>query len=434
MPFVFKAEDVVKGTRINDYYRDYSGCSNLKQNAIKDIQNYKLNNLVQHLWNNVIWYRSLLEKEGYNPNEKFTINNLKSLPVLSRGDIQKHSELMLNPNYSGKIFKGSSSGTTGIPIKYFQDINSVSSGIASSYFLMGLSGWTPKMRSVHIWGNMESVKQWKNFSSIVKQKMYSRKKIPSSLFNCPDEIERAVLTIVKFKPDYIDGYANSIYELASFLKKHDIRIPSVKMVYSTAENMEEQNQKLIEEVIAPVSDMYGCGEINGIACRPINDSKYYIFDPHVIVETLDSNDSNMKEILVTDLNNIYMPLVRYKIGDLIDNVYSPSLSDKYPFQYFTKIYGRTADHIVLPDGKKIFPVNIFGGTLYRKYNSVTRHKTVWDGNKLVFIFEINGNIDLISLENDIKMSLNQYNISFEIKTTEKLLPSASGKFKYFERI
>ena len=52
------------------------------------------------------------------------------------------------------------------------------------------------------------------------------------------------------------------------MKKHNFKIPSVKMVYTTAENLEDHHKMLIEEMIAPVSDIYGCGEINGVACNP----------------------------------------------------------------------------------------------------------------------------------------------------------------------
>jgi phenylacetate-CoA ligase len=432
--FIFNAEDLIKGTRINSFYKEYSAYTGMDHNRIEQIREFKLDKLIRHLWNHVPYYHYILNGAGYNPGMPFTLRDLKSLPILTRNHIQEDRSKLLWKEYSGKKFKGSSSGTTGIPINYFQDLNGMSSGVAAAHILMGFSGWRPGMRSVHIWGNIESVKQWNKLSSRIKQKINSRKNISSSLFNNPHELADVVTDIQHYKPEVVDGYTNSIYELALFLKRNNMRLPSVKIVFTTAENLEEHYIETIQEAIAPVSDLYGCGEINGVACRPVNDDKYYIFDPHVVVETAENEEGDMKEILVTDLNNYLMPLVRYRIGDLIDNVYPAVGGAKLPFSYFKKVYGRTADHIKLPDGKKIFPVNIFGGTLYRKYSAVKRHKTTWNGDKLVFWFEINGEINLDALKNDIESSMKDYDLSYEIHTTDKLPPSKNGKFRYFERI
>jgi phenylacetate-CoA ligase len=434
MPFIFKAEDIVKGTRINSYYKEYLAFQGINIEKIKKIQQKKLNLLISHAWNNIPWYKMQMEKTGFRRNDRIEVNELKYLSIVNRNDIQENLVQMLWKNYKGKIFNGSSSGTTGIPIKYYQDINAYSSGVAAIYILMGFSAWNPGMRSVHIWGNMESVKQWNNFSSIIKQRINNRKNIASTSICDSNQIGKVVDFINKYKPEVIDGYTNSIYELAVFLRKGNREIPSVKRVFTTAENLEDYQKELIEKVISPVSDLYGCGEINGVACNPINDNKYYIFDPHVIVETESNEDSEMKEILITDLDNYYMPLIRYRVGDLIDNVYPASASNEFPFSYFTKIYGRTSDHIILPDGKKIFPINIFGGTLYRKYGSIKRHKVIWNGEKLIFVFEIFGEIDMGKLKTDIQNSLSDYNVSFEIQTTNKLQAAENGKFRYFERI
>jgi len=434
MALIFKAEDFAKGTRINSFYKEYATYPGCSTDRIKSIQTKKLNLLIEHVMKNIPWYKKQLENTGLKVGDKIEMKDLKSLPVLMRSDIQEHSDLMHWNDYKGKIFRGSSSGTTGIPIQYGQDINASSSGIAAAHVLMGLSGWKPGMRSVHIWGNKESVKQWNKTSSKIKQRINNRKNVASTLISDPEQIKSVVESIIKYKPEVIDGYTNSIYELANYLNKENIRIPSVKRVFTTAENLGDHQNELIEKVIAPVSDLYGCGEINGIACRPINDNKYYIFDPHVIVETDAAENSGMKDILVTDLDNYYMPLIRYKVGDMIDEVYPGSDSNLAPFDYFTNIYGRSTDFIVLPDGKKIFPINIFGGTLYRKYNVIGRHKTIWDGSKFIFVFEIKGELDMEALNHDIKMSLYDFNVAYEIQTTSKLLPSANGKYKYFEKI
>jgi phenylacetate-CoA ligase len=434
MPFILKLEDIAKGTQINSFYLKYRSYLGYDIEKIKEIQRKKLLLLIEHAARNIPWYEKQMTLSGVNFKDIAAIDDIKMLPILSRDEIQENLDQLLWNGYKGKVFKGSSSGTTGIPIKYFKDVSATSAGTAAGHILKGLSGWIPGMPSVHIWGNSESIKQWNTIFSIIKQRVYSRMNISSSRLNDSEQLKNIVEKISKHNPKVIDGYTNSIYELATYLSRNSITIPTVKMVFTTAENFENHHLKLIESSIAPVSDLYGCSEINGIACKPINDDKYFIFDPHVIVETINSAISGMKEILVTDLDNYYMPLIRYRIGDFIDDIYPASSSNAFPFSYFSNIYGRTSDYVVLPNGKKIFPVNIFGGTLYRKYSAIKRHKTIWNGEKLIFVFEVKGDIDLEMLNKEIMQSLSSYGVSYEIKITEKLLPSGNGKFKYFEKI
>jgi phenylacetate-CoA ligase len=375
-----------------------------------------------------------MREAGISPHNIRDLKDLNHLPVLTRDDIRDFSDQMRWPDYNKKIIKASSSGTTGIPITYYQDINSYSGGVAAGHVLTGFSGLVQGERTVYIWGNRESIKRWSTLPSRLKQIAYSKKKIPSTIFNDPENLPEIFKKIIRYKPLFMEGYANSIFELAYYMKNNNLKIPSIKGVITTAENLEEFQRTLIESIVAPVTDLYGCGEINGIACKPPDDNKYYIFDPHVLVETKSSENSEMEDILVTDLDNFYMPFIRYQVGDIIDSVVTGSETNKYPFSYFTKIFGRTSDHISLPDGKKLFPVNVFGGTAFRKFKSIKRHKTVWNGKRILFIFEVEGDLDINLLNKDILASLSDYNVPYEIKTTDRLLPSESGKHCYFEII
>jgi phenylacetate-CoA ligase len=427
-------EDFFRKTKIAKYYNEFNQTKHFNIDKIQLLQFRKLKNLLKDVFQNVPWYRKFSQSHYDSYNEFKRIEDLKHLPILDREKIRDNHDELLNNHYFGRTFMSSSSGTTGMPINYWHDINAYSAGIASGYVLMGISGWQPGDRTVHIWGNSDSIKQWNKLNSKIKQKIYRRKNISSRLINDPNNLKILVDNIKKFKPKVIDGYANSIFELASYLNKDKDIIPGIKTIFTTAENLEKKHENIIERSLAPVSDIYGCGEINGIACRPVKDNKYYILDSHVIVETIPSCNPGLKEILVTDLDNYYMPFIRYKVGDLIDDVQSASRENPLPFKYFTKIYGRTSDYVILPNGKKFYPVNIFGGTMFRKYPEIRRHKTIWDGEKIKFIFELDKSFDLTYLEAEIKKMLSEYEIKFEIEITEKILPDKSGKFSYFEKV
>lgn len=424
--------DLAKGFNTYDRYKEYRSALKWSRDEVVNYQNKKLKSLINHAYNNVPYYRNWMLNHNILPNEISKVEDLIKIPILDREIIREQGKNLVAKNKKNKdLHFGSSSGTTGIPINYYQDSQALSAGIAANYVLWLMSGWKLGQRNVHIWGNSSSIKRWNSISSRIKVKLMNQLNIPSTLLN-EEDIKEIAEKIIRFRPESLEGYPSAIYTLAKYFKQNNLSKLELKQVLTTAENLEDCQRKIIEEVFAPTGDFYGCGEVMGVATRPIGDNKYYVFEPHVIVEAIDSGIEGMKEILVTDLDNEAMPMIRYKVGDLIDDLHLPESDSKYPFIFFNKILGRNVDIISLPNGKRFHPVNIFGGTLFRKFPEISKHKVIWNGISLKLIFEINGTFDDTQLKIQIGDLLQSFDVPFSIEYTSNLLPSSNGKFKYIE--
>jgi len=432
--FLMKLLDISHKRDVLSNYRRFSRYLSAQRIEILEYQRERLKNLVLHATSSVPYYIKNLDKgNNYSLNIAHPTEILKRFPIIDRDIIQLHQEDLISSKFKvNELIRGSSSGTTGIPIEYYCNKGSLSAGLAAGYILLGMSGWKLGQRNVHIWGNQSSIKRWNTLASRAKNWLINQKNIASTLLDDPSEVEEIARNLIKFNPISIEGYSSSIYSLAEYFKAEDLIIKSLKQVITTAENLEDYQKRLIEEVFAPVGDLYGSGEILGIASRPAGDDKYYIFDPHVIVESVDSVLPGMKDVLITDLDNYGMPLIRYKIGDMIDEIHEPSPDSKYPLRWFKKIYGRRSDIITLPNGMKFHPVNIFGGTLFRKFPEITRHKVIWDGSTLKFIFETRSFKKSVTLENVLTKTLGPYQVDFSIVYTDKIPPGGNGKYNYME--
>src|SRR5690606_32313812 len=71
---------------------------------------------------------------------------------------------------------------------------------------------------------------------------------------------------------------------------------------------------------AYVYNFYGSREVSAIATEVKGLQDMYVMFDNVFVEILDEGNNPVKkgeegEIVITTLNNHYMPLLRYKIGD-----------------------------------------------------------------------------------------------------------------------
>ncbi|AHI29909.1 hypothetical protein AU14_01030 [Marinobacter similis] len=91
--------------------------------------------------------------------------------------------------------------------------------------------------------------------------------------------------------------------------------------------------------------------------------------PHVYVELLDTDDQPVKpgepgKIVVTDLNNHGMPLIRYRVEDM--GVYSEkSCPCGRGFPMLERLEGRVADFLKLPDGGQVAGISLVERTLTR---------------------------------------------------------------------
>ena len=157
--------------------------------------------------------------------------------------------------------------------------------------------------------------------------------------------------ILKYKPVYIKGYPTMVYQFAKFLKEKNIdgRAFKLKMVECTAETVLDIHKELVEDVFGcKMVNQYGSAE-TGIISFECPEGGNHISADCIYEEFIDIPgkyfDSNAKELVVTDLNNYSLPMIRYKIDDIvIPETRNCSCGRGLPL--LNKIEGRTCDFIL----------------------------------------------------------------------------------------
>ena len=92
-----------------------------------------------------------------------------------------------------------------------------------------------------------------------------------------------------------------------------------RAIITTSEVLSPDDRAIINKSFrSPVFDEYGCGELGTIA-HECPAGKLHTSDGNMIVEILDGDrpcrPGEKGEIVVTELNNLALPLVRYRSGD-----------------------------------------------------------------------------------------------------------------------
>ncbi|UCH92177.1 MAG: phenylacetate--CoA ligase family protein [Candidatus Aminicenantes bacterium] len=426
--------DFLKRTKIRKYYKLYKKSLQWNRKEIQAYQFDKVKKLIRHSFESVPFYRKRFEEKNLTPDSIKKIEDLQKVGPLTREDLQENLDDLIDENVNrDKLFKSSSSGTTGIPVTYYKDRNSYSADVAAGYLHWYIHGWELGDRSLHVWGNPESIKNWNRIFSKGKRLLLNTGNFPSFLLNNEEAYLKVVNLINKYKILYIDGYTSPIYILAKFIFDNKIKIHRPKKIFTTAENLYNYQRDVIENVLAPVIDCYGCGEINGIA-QECYKKNYHIIEPRVIVEEEDFLEGK-KVILLTDLENFSMPLIRYKVGDLFEGLTADGKCQcGINYKFFKKLEGRASECVRLPNGKIILPISLFGGTAFRKVRHIIRHQTIWNGEYFIFIFEVSksfSNEDRKKMGCILKDILKKYKVGFKIEITKELIKT-NNKFDYFK--
>jgi phenylacetate-CoA ligase len=180
----------------------------------------------------------------------------------------------------------------------------------------------------------------------------------------------------KYKPNLIDGYAESLNFLALYLNQGGRLDFKPKGLMSSAQMLTTQTRLQIEKALgAKVLDKYGAREFSGIAYQCQSSKNLHIMDESYIVEILKDGQpaqpGELGEVVITDLNNFSVPLIRYRIGDLavqVDN----SLPCKCGrgLSQIGEIHGRT-QALVFCSNERWLP-SAFFGHFFKDYENLIR--------------------------------------------------------------
>ena len=320
------------------------------------------------------FYKNLLSKR----DEK----DWKTLPVLTKSDLQQPLENRLSQGYDRKqVYVSSTSGSSGHPFIFAKDKESHALSWVSfqdRYYWYDLDLNTSKQ--ARFYGIPLSGLGY--YKERLKDKLGNRYRFP--IFDlCDRKLEDMVKKFRKTPFDYINGYTSSIVLLAKYLKTHQLILrdicPTLKACIVTSEMLFPDDLLLMEQQFnVPIINEYGASEMGLIAFQN-KDKQLQVDSELLFVEILDDQNrplphGEIGRIVITSFYNKAHPFIRYDIGDM--GSLSPQSTLKKPI--LENLQGRTSDIALLPSGK-VVP----GLTFYYVTKSIIEE----DGNVNEFIIE-----------------------------------------------
>ena len=137
-------------------------------------------------------------------------------------------------------------------------------------------------------------------------------------------------TLNAFRPHYFYGYVSMVDQYASYLRRNSIELSfRPNAVITTSEVLTQAHRVNMQQAFScRVYNEYGCGEIGTIA-HECEAGSLHINAENILIEIFEGDrlcgPGERGEIVVTELNNHMMPLIRYRLGDF--GVLSPKPCD-----------------------------------------------------------------------------------------------------------
>jgi phenylacetate-CoA ligase len=421
------------------YNADYNNIKKKEDsNDFSDFQESRLEKLLSHSFLNVPYYNEVIKKTNFDTNNNLYLNRF---PILNKDIIRTNfKKLQSNDLKKRNWFYNTSGGSTGEPLKIIQDDKNIKWGNIAHYYycndMLGLN--EPKSRKIILWGSERDIfGKWISLKERIYRKLTRTVLLNSFIMN-ETNMEKYIHTINNYKPVYIRGYASSLYELSKFAEKKNIYLHSPQMIESTSENLRDEMREKIESIFGTkVYDFYGSREVSSMAGE-CEKGSLHIFTFKNFLEILDKNDKSVKKgkegrVVVTDLSNYSMPLIRYEIGDLAvlgDN----KCKCGSPLPTLKKVTGRITDHFVLKDGTTIpgeYFIHLIGVVcnkgIIKKFQVIQEDYNLIK-IKVVFYSEINNSVKS-EIETKIKLVMGN-NCKIIWDQVDDIPKTNSGKYLF----
>ena len=328
---------------------------------IRKIQSEKLVKQVQHVWDNVPYYRKKMEEKGITPDDIKSIDDLHKLPFLSKKDLRDaYPTGLLGVPMKDCVRIHSTSGTTGKRVVAFytqhdidlwedccaraivaaggtnEDVCQVAYGFGLFTGGAGLNGGSHKVGCLTVpisSGNTD------------RQMMF---------------IQDLGATIICCTPSYA-AYISERYKEEGYSPED---IPLKAGIFGAEAWSEEMRQEIEAALGIKAYDIYGLTELSGpgVAYECSAQEGMHINEDHFIAEIIDPDteevlpEGSQGELVFTAVDKEAFPMLRYRTRDIC-KLSRGKCSCGRTFIKMAKPMGRSDDMLIVR-GVNVFPSQI----------------------------------------------------------------------------
>ncbi|KJS28681.1 MAG: hypothetical protein VR64_23460 [Desulfatitalea sp. BRH_c12] len=330
----------------------------------------KIKNLLRHAYESTVFYKERLNQTGIKPRDIKSLDDLKKIPPLTREDLNSQLQALISDRYSkDQIHYDKTGGSTGLSTQFVRSNECLAIKKATEFRFNSWAGWKPGERILYYWSPIQDFSSNNKKPNEIIQK-YFRKRLAlyAGKLN-PEILAQHAEKWKKFQPHLVRAFPSSLQMFAEYLNENNISPYSPKAIITVGETLNQFQRALFEKTFrCKVFNCYVSRECGNMASECNEHDGLHVAEELIHIEVETEND-DVGNLLITDLSNFAMPLIRYRIQDMSKiklgkcscgrtliklNLESARLSDYIvsPVDN-TKIGGVTIIHYLLAEGPRV---------------------------------------------------------------------------------
>jgi phenylacetate-CoA ligase len=339
------------------YERQFARTQFLPLGALHELQWRRLRALLAHAHARCPFYRERFDALGARPQDIRGPDDLRKLPPLEKRDLQEHAARMVAEGWpQHDLIRNQTGGSTGQPVTFFLSRDRKCSRAAATLRHNAWAGWQVGDRAAVLWG-----------APLDRPPDSLRWRLRAALLREPRWLDTGALTeesmlgflaeLRRFRPTVLQAYARAAVLFARYLEARGITPPRPRSIVTSAEVLEAEDRALLERVFGcEVYNRYGCREVSVIASECSAHSGLHVMAEGLYLEIETpagpARPGEMGAVLVTDLLNHAMPLIRYRIGDMAAWAAGTCPCGR-ALPRLERVAGRVTDFLVGADGRLV---------------------------------------------------------------------------------
>lgn len=407
----------------------------IPEEELKIRQWKSLKYILQYAYENCAYYKNVFDANKINPSDIASHEDFLRIPLLSKKQIQDNTDTLISNLYNkDNLIWAKTGGSTGKSLKIYFDTQCQEMRIAAAFRSDRWAGWEMGMKKAAIWGNPP-------VADTIKKKIRNALLDRLIYLDTMNLNEKSMSDFVElyrsYRPSIIFGHSHSIFIFAKFVQEKNITDIKPKGIISTSMMLLPQERKIIEKVFnCNVTNRYGCEEVGLIACECEKHKGMHLNIDHLYIEFIKEDGTPAKAgeegaIVVTDLINKGMPLIRYKIEDVgIPTDKKCSCGRALPLM--EKVAGRVADFLIRKDGSLVAGVSLVERTL-TAIKGIEQMQIVQENINKIILNIVKGSG--YNLESE-KLLLNEFedvfgkDVILQINHVKNIPQEKSGKYRF----
>jgi phenylacetate-CoA ligase len=391
--------------------------------------------LVAHAIETCPYYRDSFRRAGLSPADLRTPEDIRWVPTVTKEQIQAHQDEMISSRYRREdLIADRTGGSTGNPLSFYYDHDRFDTRMAAVLRHDRWTGWDIGDRRAMLWGASRDV-QRRGLKARLRTRLIDRTLILDA--SAVDEAAMAEFAakLRRYRPRVLLAYANLIALFARYVQAENIRGITVQGIITSAEVLTPENRELIERTFdCRVFNRYGSREVGVIASECDAHEGMHINADNLLVETVTADGPCRGvdgEVVITDLRNFAMPMIRYRIKD-VGRILPAACRCSRGLPLMEISGGRVSDFLTATDGRKCSPLVLAAHSITR-IPGIEQVQFVQNELGAVTLNLVKGPVWSEGATQTLLANLREYlgaDMRFDIRYRERIPQEKSGKYRF----